>query len=176
LKPYDYAHRQGVQAISWEDFGTLATKLAEGLTRYRPEAIVGIARAGLFPATALACMLRCEMYPARITRRLNDQVIYSSPVWKVPVSPEVAGKIVAVVDEIADTGETLMLVAEQVRSLGATQVVTASLVSHSWAKPAPDVTALVSDALVIFPWDKKVMIDGQWQPHPEIMEALKAQK
>jgi hypoxanthine phosphoribosyltransferase len=140
------------------------------------EVIVGIARAGLLPATLLACQLRCELYPVRVTRRVNDEVRFSSPVWKVPVSPEVAGKVVAVVDEIADTGETLALVASSVQASGASRTITACLVRHSWAHPVPAASALVTDELVIFPWDQQVLIDGQWQPHPEIVAALAAQQ
>jgi hypoxanthine phosphoribosyltransferase len=173
---YDYVHRRGVREISWEEFAALSARLAEELAEAGVEAIVGIARAGLFPATAVACSLRREMYPVRVTRRVNDEVVHQSPVWKVPVSPEVKGKVVAVVDEIADTGETLALVSDSVRENGAVRVVTACLVSHSWANPAPDVSALITDALVIFPWDQEVLVEGEWQPHPEIVAALKAQR
>lgn len=67
----------------------------------------------------------------------NDVVIHDTPVWKVDVSPEVAGKVVAVIDEVADSGATLALVADRVRGLGAARVVTASLVAHTWAEPVP---------------------------------------
>ncbi len=170
-----YAHRRGVRAISWDDFAALAAQLAEALERARVEVIVGIARAGLIPATVVACSLRCELYPVRVTRRVNDEVHFTTPVWRVPVSPEVAGKVVAVVDEIADTGETLALVASSVQEHSAARVITASLVSHSWANPAPAISALVTDELVIFPWDQQVLIEGHWQPHPEIVKALNAQ-
>lgn len=137
------------------------------------DAVMGIARAGLFPVTAVACALRRELAPVRVTRRVNDRITCAHPVWKVDVSPDVAGKVVAVVDEMADTGETLILVAERVREYGATRVVTASLVSHSWATPAPDCVALLTDALVIFPWDKEVYADGRWELHPEIADTLR---
>jgi hypoxanthine phosphoribosyltransferase len=75
---------------------------------------------------------------------------------------------------MADSGETLALVAQEARSLGAVKVVTAALVSHSWADPRPDVSALVSDALVIFPWNR-VLLDGEWKLHPELEEALRLQ-
>jgi hypoxanthine phosphoribosyltransferase len=175
MKSYDYAHRSGVRRISWGDFASLAAHLAELLEPYQPQVILGIARAGLFPATAVACSLRREFFPIRLTRRLNDEVVYDQPVWKVPVPPEVAGKIVAVVDDIADTGQTLAMVAESTRSLGAKLVVTASLVCHSWADPFPMVSALVSDEFIIFPWDQQVLVNGQWIPHPEIEAGLKAQ-
>jgi hypothetical protein len=101
--------------------------------------------------------------------------VFDRPVWKVDVAPDVAGKRVAVVDEMADTGETLALVAARVRALGAAQVVTASLAAHTWAQPQPEVVALLSDALVLFPWDRRVFAGGQWQPHPEVTQALAAQ-
>lgn len=175
MRSYDYAHRRGVRPLSWQDFAEMTARLAEALSALPVEAVVGIARAGLFPATAVACSLRLDLYPARVTRRHNDSVVHASPAWKTPVSPEVAGKVVAVVDEIADTGETLALVARAARDLGAAEVVTACLVSHTWADPPPRVTALVSDELVVFPWDRQVLIDGVWQPHPEIVAALRAQ-
>ena len=96
---------------------------------------------------------------------------FERPVWRVDVCPAVESKVVAVIDEIADTGETLALVAERVKEMGAAGVTTASLVSHSWAKPPVDVVGLVTDALVIFPWDKQVYRDGCWQSHPELEEA-----
>jgi len=175
MKSYDYAQRKGVEEISWERFASLSASLAEKLAAEGIEVVVGIARAGLFPATALACALRIEFFPVRITRRLNDRVTFQQPVWKVDVSKEIGGKIVAVVDEIADTGQTLRLVTQRVREQGATRVITACLVSHSWTDPVPDQVALVTDALVIFPWDKKVYQTGQWQVNPELAEALKLQ-
>jgi hypothetical protein len=175
MKSYDYAHRFGVREITWNDFASLASHLAELLEPFQPQVILGIARAGLFPATAVARSLRRELFPIRLTRRLNDEVIYEQPVWKVPVPQEVAGKIVAVVDEIADTGQTLAIAADSATALGAVQVVTACLVSHSWANPAPQVSALVSDEFVIFPWDQHILDHGKWVIHPEIVAGLKAQ-
>ena len=176
MQSYDYAHRKGVEEIPWERFARLSATLAESLSAEKIEVVVGIARAGLFPATAVACALRLELYPLRLTRRLNDLVTYTHPVWKVDVSAEVAGKTVAVIDEIADTGETLALVAQRVREQGAARVITAVLVSHTWAGHPPDHTALVTDALVIFPWDRQVYQDGKWQEHPELVAARLAQQ
>jgi hypothetical protein len=175
MKSYDYAHRFGVRQLSWDDFATLARHLAQLVEPFQPQIILGVARAGLFPATAVACSLRCEYFPIRITRRLNDVVVYPKPIWKVPIPAEVSGKTIAVVDEIADTGQTLAMVAECATALGASQVLTACLVAHSWADPAPQVTALVSDEFIIFPWDRQVLVAGKWITHPEIEAGLKAQ-
>lgn len=176
MKPYDYAHRSGVRQISWEDFSALASRLAELVEPYRPQVILGIARAGLFPATFVACSLRLEFFPIRLTRRLHDQVLYEQPVWKVAVPQEIAGKRVAIIDEIADSGRTLALAAENARALGAELIISASLVCHSWANPVPLVYSLMTDEFVIFPWVKQVLVGGKWIPHPEIVAGLKAQR
>ncbi len=176
MKSYDYAQRDGVDEITWTRFAELAEELAVSVAAQDVDIVVGIARAGLFPAAHVAAALRKELYPVRITRRINDRVVYAQPVWKVDVTADVAGRRVAVIDEMADSGETLQLVAKRVRERGAASVVTASLVAHSWAAPQPEVVALESDALVLFPWDARVLIDGVWQVNPEFAEALALQK
>jgi hypoxanthine phosphoribosyltransferase len=175
VRSYDYANRTGVEEISWDAFAALAARLAELVEPVQPEVILGVARAGLFPATAVACALRRELSPVRITRRLNDEVRFASPVWRTPVPADVAGRRVVVIDEMADSGETLRLVADAARTAGAASVTTAALVAHSWAAPAPDAVALVTDAFVVFPWDARVLIAGRWQPHPEIVAGRTAQ-
>jgi hypoxanthine phosphoribosyltransferase len=175
MKPYDYSHRSGVRPVSWEDFASLAQALAEKLEPLRPQVILGVARAGLFPATAVAISLRCELFPIRLSRRSNDTVVTDIPVWKVPVPREVKGKRVVVIDEIADTGQTLGMAASSAIAKGASQVFTACLFSHSWADPPPDICASVSDAFIIFPWDQYVLEDGKWIVHPEIEAGLQAQ-
>jgi hypoxanthine phosphoribosyltransferase len=172
MRPYDYAHRSGVEEISWPRFTALCRALAERVMESPFDLLIGNARAGLFPASMLASMLRREMYPVRLTRRENDQVVIHQPVWKVDVPPAVTGREVVVIDEIADTGETLETIRDKCLELGARGVRTVSLVAHSWADPQPDAVALSSDALVIFPWDRYVLQDGEWKQNPEITDAL----
>lgn len=176
-KSYDYKYRKGIEKISWEEFGNLARTLSELLAKEEINIVIGIARAGLFPATAVSCMLRCEMYPVRITRRYSDKVVRETPEWKVPlpytVLPETA---VAIIDEIADTGVTLSMVKQEAYNHGVRRIITASLVSHTWAHPKPDYIVLETDALVIFPWDYKIYKDGKWIIHPECEEAMRLQE
>lgn len=175
MRSYDYAHRDGVDPITWERFAGLSRDLAESVQSCRPDLIVGVARGGLFPATAVACALRCEFFPVRLSRREADEVRHPHPVWRVPVSGFVRGKRVAIIDDVADTGETLEAVRQEVSGRGASSVVTAALVCHSWAKPTPDFSALQSDALVLLPWDREVLVEGSWVSHPELEDALRLQ-
>ena len=175
MRPYDYSHRSGVEEISWQRFAALCRLLAETISEGPLDLIIGNARGGLFPATALAGMLCCEMYPIRLTRREKDQVVLQQPTWKADVPPAVAGCDVVVIDEIADTGATLTIIKTRCLELGARGVRTACLVAHSWASPSPDAVALSSDAFVIFPWDTSVFQNGEWKRNPEVLNALAAQ-
>jgi hypoxanthine phosphoribosyltransferase len=175
MRSYDYGNREGVEPITWDRFAQLSRGLAERLETAKIDLVVGVARAGLFPATAVACALRCEFFPVRLSRREADEVRHDHPVWRVPVSESVKGRRVAIIDDVADTGETLEAVRQAVIARGASSVVTATLVSHSWAEPAPDFAALRSDALVLFPWDQQVLVEGSWVPHPELQKALRLQ-
>jgi hypoxanthine phosphoribosyltransferase len=175
MRSYDYSSREGIDPITWERFAELSRGLAESLEAFNLDLIVGVARAGLFPATAVACALRCDFFPVRLSRREADEVRHPHPVWRVPVSDFVKGRRVAIIDDVADTGETLETVRQEVFAHGASSVVTATLIGHSWAKPAPDFSALQSDALILFPWDQQVLVEGSWVPHPETEQALRLQ-
>ncbi|HWI53063.1 MAG TPA: phosphoribosyltransferase [Symbiobacteriaceae bacterium] len=175
MKSYDYTNRDGFVPVTWEGFAELCRALAEALRAEGVGAVVGIARPGLFPAAQVAMHLRTDLFPVRVTRRVADVPIHDHPIWKVPVSPEVAGKVVAVIDEIADTGESLALVAEEVRRLGAARVITVTLAAHTWANPKPDLCPMETDALVLWPWDQRVLADGAWAPHPELVAAAASQ-
>jgi hypoxanthine phosphoribosyltransferase len=172
---YDYSRRRGIEPIDWARFGALARTLVEQVALLGVEMVVGVARAGLFPAAAVACALRLDLTPVRVTRREGDVPVREHPVWKVDISTDVAGRVVVVVDEMASTGETLAVVAARVRQRGAARVVTAALCAHTWASPMPDAVALVSDALVLFPWDYHTYAGGRWQVHPEYAAALRQQ-
>jgi hypothetical protein len=176
MKSYDYRNRKGIKEISWDEFQEMCKKLAWEISKTDLDIIVGIARAGLYPATLIAGMLRKEIYPIRLTRRENDQIKHKKPVWITKMPDDVKNKRILIIDEIADSGETLSLVAEQAKQKSAIAVKTAVLVTHSWANPKPDHFVLESDKLIIFPWDKNILIDGQWKLHPEIEDVLKLQK
>jgi hypothetical protein len=169
---YDYARRTGVLPITWERFGEQCRELALKASAYAPEAVVGIARGGWMPATVLACMLRCELYPMRLSRREGDRLVHQTPQILLPPPAQVAGRRVLLVDEIADTGVTLALGLRTLKRAGAGEVRTAVLVAHSWAAPRPDLCALETDAFIINPWDREVIENGAAVTHPDVANAL----
>ena len=176
MRSYDYSRRSGIEPISWQRFEELVRALAEQVEPFEPQIILGIARGGLFPATMLSFVLRREFYPIRLTRRVDDAIVHEKPTWLVRPPDKVRGRRILVVDEIVDSGRTIALAADETRALGASEVRTAALYAHSWANPRPDYVALTSDALILNPWDREVLIQGRWATHPELAAALKLQR
>lgn len=176
MRSYNYSQRVGLEPISWERFEGLVRQLAVQIEADEPQIIVGIARGGLFPATMLSFILRREFYPVRLTRRLNDAVVSQQPTWLVKPPDKVRGRRVLVMDEIADSGRTIAIAAEEIRRMGASHVRTAVLYAHTWADPRPDYVGLTSDALILNPWDREVLVEGQFVTHPELAAALRLQR
>lgn len=117
MKSYDYARRGGLIELAWEDTAGLMRQLSEKIDRHQVDLILDFARAGLFPATTVACALRREFYPIRLSRREGDQVRHESPDWRVLAPGAVSGKRVALLDEIAGAGETLRIAAQEAATM-----------------------------------------------------------
>jgi hypoxanthine phosphoribosyltransferase len=174
-QPYNYTTRKGIHPIAWEDFHGLCKGLAIAVAPFDPEIILAIGRGGFYPGTLIAHLLRAEIYPVRLSRRINDVVRYERPQWLVRPPALVKDRRVLVVDEIASTGETISQVKTEVERLGAAEVRSAVLYAHTWGTSTPDYIGLITDALILNPWDREILEDGQFVVHPEYAAALKQQ-
>jgi hypoxanthine phosphoribosyltransferase len=173
--PYDYSTRKGIRPISWNDFHGLCKGLAKAVAPCHPEIILPIGRGGFYPGTLISHMLQVEIYPVRLSRRVNDVVKYDSPQWLTRPPDQVRGQRVLIVDEICGTGETIRMVKDEVERLGANEVRSAVMYAHTWGTAIPDYIGLVTDELLLNPWDREIFKDGAFQFHPEYVDALEKQ-
>lgn len=168
---YRHVHG-GVLRLTWDEIMQMCRSLAEKIDRdYDPDIVVGIAKGGVIPAAILASMMRRDFYPVRLSRRKRDVVVLQKPVWVVPMSEDVHGKAVLIVDEISATGETLREAHKEASRLGARRVRTCTLYVHTDSF-RPTYYALESDALIIQPWDFEVLDRGRWVIHPDYQEEI----
>ncbi len=170
--PYDYTTRKGIHPISWEDFHGICKALALAISSFGPEIILPIGRGGYYPGTLLSHLLQTEIYPVRVSRRVDDVVKYKRPKWLIEPLPEIADRKVLIVDEICSSGETILMVKEKVAKLEASTIRSAVLYAHSWSSDVPDYIGLITDELVLNPWDREILRDGVFHFHPEYVEAL----
>jgi hypoxanthine phosphoribosyltransferase len=173
--PYDYSARKGIRPIAWEDVHSLCKGLVRAVAPWDPEIILPVGRGGYYPGTLIAHLLRAEVYPVRLSRRVNDVVVHDQPRWLVPPPDVVKDRRVLVVDEISSTGETLTMVKTEVQTRGADGVRLAVLYAHTWGTAVPDYIGLISDELLLNPWDREIFAGGEFVFSPEYVQALQQQ-
>lgn len=172
---YSYENRTGIHPISWNVFHGICKGLAKAVAPFDPEIILAVGRGGFYPGTLIAHILRVELYPVRISRRVNDVVKYKKPKWLVKPPKLVRDRRVLIVDEISSRGETILKVKKRVEKMGAKEVRSAVMYAHSWGTDLPDYIGLISDELLLNPWDREIFVDGKFQFHPEYVEAMEKQ-
>jgi hypoxanthine phosphoribosyltransferase len=151
------APKRGVRELGWAAFGEVARVFAGQIARkFRPGVVVGIAKGGVFVGGALAAVLGAEFYPVRIEKRRRDRGALPEPVQELP---DLAGKRVLVVDDVASTGATLAKARALARKAGARDVRTAVLVTRPRGA-RPDFAAFATDELVLFGWDYQLDAAG----------------
>ncbi|MEV6344096.1 phosphoribosyltransferase [Actinoplanes sp. NPDC051851] len=105
------------ETLTWDGFGRAGRELAQAVADdgYQPDLILAITRGGLVPAGAVSYALdiknlhlvNVEFYTG-VDERLDLPVMLPP----VPRGADLSGATVLIVDDVADTGETLRLVRE----------------------------------------------------------------
>lgn len=144
------------EILGWDQFGLAARDLARDVVAsgFEPDVVVAVARGGLLPAGALsyalglkACgTLNVEFYTG-IDSRLPDPVVLP-PLLDTAA---LVGRRALVVDDVADTGETLALVQRLVAE-HCEQARTAVLYAKPHSIVAPDYVWRRTDRWITFPW------------------------
>jgi uncharacterized protein len=144
------------EILGWDQFGEASRDLARAVVAsgFEPDVVVAVARGGLLPAGALsyalglkACgTLNVEFYTG-IDTRLPD------PVLLPPLldTAALAGRRALVVDDVADTGETLALV-QRIVSEHCEEARTAVLYAKPHSIVDPDFVWKRTAQWITFPW------------------------
>jgi len=148
--------------LTWDDVMELCKELALAIhEEFNPDLIVGVAKGGVIPGVIISSLLRKDFVPVSLSRRHRDRVVHSLPQVLVPLSPEVEGHSVLIVDETSATGETFQMAVREAQRKGARRVKTAALYVPR-AGYMPNWFALQTDALVMKPWDFEVLENGRF--------------
>lgn len=143
-----------VLRLNWEAAIACCEQLADSIS-YAPGLIVGISRGGLVPARVLSDILGVgsmgvlgvSFYKAmgrpggfpQITQDLNM---------------DLKGKRVLVVDDVADTGRSLMVAKEHLLGKGAKEVRIATLHYKPCSAFRPDYYVAETTAWIVYPWER----------------------
>ena len=142
--------------LGWEDIYNLTLQLSERVVSsgYEPNVIVGIARGGWIPARILSDVLYTQtMWNVRIEYYTELGVRGPEPRVTQPLSVPLEGKKILLVDEVADTGESLHHATEYIKSLGVAEVRTAVLHLKPTSVVRPDYYIQEVSAWIVYPWE-----------------------
>ena len=142
---------------SWDEVYALCKKLARKIkeSKFKPDVIVAIARGGWIPARILADFLLIkELYSVKAEHWGIVATVTGKAKITQPLTVDLSGKSVLVVDDVADTGETVEIIARHVREKGAKEVKTAVIDFKHTSKFVPDYYAREMErwAWIVYPW------------------------
>ncbi len=145
------------EIMSWELFNELADKVAKKMRAddYRPDFMVGLARGGLVLSRVLCdylgikdlVSLKVEHWGVTATPDGKAQIKY-------PIKIDLTGRDVIVVDDITDTGESMKVAIEYIKTLNPKTVKTAALRNIQGSSFTPDYYGdEITWRWVVFPWN-----------------------
>jgi len=131
-----------------------ATKIKE--SGWRPDVIVGIARGGWVHARIQCDLLGVkELYSVKVDHWGVTATKDGKARLTSPLTADVTGKRVLVVDDITDTGESLTMAVNHVKEKDPAEVRSATLMHIVGSKFVPDYFGVeVTWAWEIFPWNR----------------------
>ncbi|AAY80358.1 phosphoribosyltransferase [Sulfolobus acidocaldarius] len=101
-----------VKVVTWEEVVEWSTKLGDSIKEegYQPDIIIAIARGGLVPARIVADVLGVlDMLSIKVEHWVETASQTPEAKVKYPYKLDLKGKRVLLVDDIADTGDSVVL-------------------------------------------------------------------
>ena len=139
------------EVMSWDGFQSLAEETARKIAEsgYETDFMVGLARGGWVLSRVLCDYLGVKVEHWGVTATPDGKARI-----KYPFDVDLTGRRVLVVDDITDTGESMIVAMDYVKPLNPLEVRTASLLHINSSGFTPDYYGdEISWRWVIFPWN-----------------------
>ncbi len=161
----DSAELPNKEILTWDLFGQASRELAQTIvdSEFDPEIIIAVARGGLLPAGALSYAMGVKLSDAINVEFYTDvHETLPDPVLLEPLLDieSISNKRLLVVDDVADSGRTLQLVLDILRSHGA-EVRSAVLYGKSASVVEADYVWRNTDEWIVFPWSAEPPVTPQ---------------
>ena len=142
---------------SWENIYALSRIVARKIraSGWEPDIVIGITRGGWVPARNLCDFLGIkDLLGVKIEHWGITATPDGEAKLKWPLNVDLTGKKVLVVDDITDTGKSMLTAVEHVKTLNPKEIRTAALLHIKDSKFIPDYFAEeIEWKWIIFPWN-----------------------
>ncbi len=143
--------------LSWDDIQRLMEVVAGKIeaSGFRPDIIIAISRGGFDPARILCDQLSIRRLASVQVEAYDGMVKRPEPVVVLPVNADLKGKKALVVDDVSDSGASIIKARDHVKENGASEVRIATIHIKPWSRFIPDYYAESVDKWVVYPWELK---------------------
>ena len=149
-----------LEAVTWEEIYSLLLGLSEKIRLdYKPEVLVGILRGGVFPALILSDLLGIKNLSTIGLRHYEGiNRTMTQGILNQPVSFPLEYRKVLLVDDVADTGESLITAIKHIKEKGAKELRCATIYYKPWSTIRPDYYSRETEKWIVFPWELRETI------------------
>ena len=146
----------GFEAPSWDQIYGMLLDLTDQIRvdGFEPDVIVGISRGGLIPARVLSDLLEnphitsvgAEYYVGVCETKSEPLLTQQSLV-------NVFDKRVLLVDDVVDTGKSVVLIRDHLYQQGLREIRILTLYCKPWSTVQPDFCSRKTSDWIVFPWE-----------------------
>jgi hypoxanthine phosphoribosyltransferase len=154
---YDPLQNPKYVAPTWDEVYVMMMDLARQIksSGYSPQVIVGVSRGGWPPARVMSDLLENpNLANVKVEFYKNIGVTAQRPKITQPVTSEVIGKRVLVVDDVTDSGQSLRVAHRHLRQKGAHEIRVCTLYLKPKSIFKPNHYAKTTSKWIIFPWER----------------------
>ncbi len=140
--------------ISWDAAVKYCEQLASKID-FKPDVIIGISRGGLVPARILSDIMdnkNVAILGIIFYKGVGERT--ESPEITQDLTKDLKGKKVLVVDDVSDTGKSLIVAKDYIAKKGAGEIKVATLHYKPHSKLKPDYYIGTTDAWIVYPWER----------------------
>ena len=146
--------------LSWDDIQRLVEVVASRIKEsgFQPDVVVAISRGGFAPARIICDQLNIRRLACVQVEAYDGMVKRPEPVVVLPVNADLTGKKALLVDDVSDSGASIIKARDHLKEKGASDVRIATIHIKPWSRFIPDYYAENVDEWVIYPWELKECI------------------
>ena len=141
--------------ISWEEGAKLCEELVRKTGDYKPDVLIGVSRGGLVPLRIFSDVLdirKIGVLGIQFYKKIGETRDFPEITHDMPLN--INGKKVLIIDDVADTGKSLIAAKEYIEKKGASEIRTATLHYKPTSEIKPDYFIGTTTKWVVYPWER----------------------
>jgi hypoxanthine phosphoribosyltransferase len=141
--------------MSWDATIAHCEELAAKIRDFKPQMIIGLSRGGLVPARIMSDLLDVkEVGILGVTFYKAMGKPSDFPRITQELTMDLAGKRILIVDDVADTGRSLMVAKDYLRRKGVKEIKIATIHYKPNSVFKPDYFVASTTAWIVYPWER----------------------